>query len=232
MKNLARTSSAFLLCFAGLSTIAAAQSVAPPPDAQAAPAATTDAPAPAEGLVRLPANTPVELEIAGALSSKTSKIDETFAIRLHSAIVIGGRTIVPAGTMGQGQVVHAAKARAMGKAGELILAARYIECGDTRVRLRGFKLGLGSTGEDKIDKVAALTIVVATPFMFMSGGDLIVPPGSLAQARLMSAVDLRVEPAPACASPAAATDPIVPAIAPVPIPPESATATPVPVQAK
>lgn len=232
MKNLVRTLSAFLLGLAGLSTVAAAQSVAPPLEVQASPAATTEAPPPAEGFARLPANTPVELEIAGALGSKTSKIDETFPIRLHSAIVIGDRTIVPAGTMGQGQVVHAAKARAMGKAGELILAARYIECGDTRIRLRGFKLGLGTTGQDKIDKVAALAIVVATPFMFMSGGDLIVPSGSLAQARLMSAVDLRVEPAPACSAAPPAIDTIMPAVAPAPTPPESATATAVPVQAK
>ncbi|MFA6112511.1 MAG: hypothetical protein WC729_00915 [Sphingomonas sp.] len=216
----------------------AAQEVVPAQGAPVSSAATTPAdPGPAQGYVRLSANTPVDIEVAGALSSKTSKIDETFPIRLRSPIVVDGKTVVPVGTMGQGEVVHAAKARAMGKAGELILAARYLGCGDTRIGLRGFQLGAGATGEDNIDKAAILTIVVATPFMFLSGGDLIVPPGSPGRARLSKPVDIRMEPSPVCpaSGPGAAmstTPAPVPAAVTAPAPQETATAAPTPVSSK
>jgi hypothetical protein len=197
-------------------------------------------PGPAQGYVRLPANTPVDLEIAGALSSKTSKIDEMFPIRLRSAIMVDGKVILPAGTTGQGQVVHAAKARAMGKAGEMILAARYLECGPTRIVLRGFRFGLAATGKDESTQVLVLTATFGAPFMFISGGEMIVPVGSPAQARLLRPADIRMEPVPDCpapvadsavaAAPAAVTTPAV-ATAPATTP-DVAKAVPVSVQSK
>jgi len=208
-----------------------AQEVVP---AQGAPVTVTAVapanPGPAQGFVRLPANTPVDLEIAGALSSKTSKIDEMFPIRLRSAITVDGKIVVPAGTTGQGQVVHAAKARAMGKAGELILAARYLDCGDLRITLRGFRLGdVGKDNSTAVLAAVAVGGVYAAPLMFVSGGESIISPGAPGHARLMSQVDVRTEPTPMCAVPTAETAPVAAVSS---VSPDAAKPVPVSVQLK
>jgi len=171
---------------------------------------------PAPGYVRVPANTPVVFDILDPISSKTAKIDAMFTIRTTVPVVIDGKTVIPAGALGQGQIVHAAKARAMGKAGELILAARYVDCGDVHVTLRGFHLD--RAGKDRADQAFVASMAFTPAGFFVVGGESTVMAGSHANARLMSAVDLRVEPTPNCVAepaPAAptisATDGAIPA---------------------
>ncbi|MGH6617807.1 hypothetical protein [Sphingomonas sp.] len=194
----------------------------------------------AEGFVRVPANTTFTFEIVDALSSKTSKIDQMFAIRSLVPITVDGKVVLPAGIVGEGQVVHAARATGLGKAGELILAARYLQCGDTKVGLRGLKLG--GAGQDKTGTLMAATIavgVIATPLLFLKGGETIIPARTLAHARLSKPVDIQVSPTPQCAgsgpmvAPPAEPGPMTvpvsaepkPAIIPTPSP---ATPTPAP----
>jgi hypothetical protein len=190
-----------IIAAAGLIAVAP-QSV----DAGAAetPIEETAAPAmadPAPGFARLAAATPIELEIAEPLSSKTSKIDAMFAIRVLSPVLIDGRIVIPAGTPGQGQVVHAAKATGLGKAGELILAARFIDCAGTHIALRGFRLdGAGRDHSGKLIAATAVGGVLAIPLMFVSGGQSIVPAGAHATAKLAAAVDVALVPGGGCAA--------------------------------
>lgn len=176
--------------------------------AQSIPA-PIEAPAPAPSYVRVPANTPVDLEILDPLGSKTSRIDAMFALRLADPILVGGAAVLPAGTPGQGQVVHAAKAGMMGKAGELILAARYLQCGDIRIALRGFHFG--RTGESRDTTALAVTALVPLGALLVRGGDVVVASGTRANARLTSAVDLPAGSAPCVAAAATVPASIVPA---------------------
>jgi hypothetical protein len=185
-----------LCCMIAAATQAIAPVPAPPPPApQPTPSVpSADLPAPPAGFVRIPADTNVDFEIVDALSSKTSKIDDMFAIRLLDPVTVDGAVLLPAGTMGQGQVVHSAKARALGKAGELILTARYLSCGDTHLALRGFHLSL--SGKNKSSQITAAVAVggmIAAPLMFVSGGESIIPAGTRATARLKMPVDVRVQ---------------------------------------
>jgi hypothetical protein len=172
----------------------------------------------AEGFVRIPANTPVNFEIVDALSSKTSKIDEMFAIRMLDPIVVDGKIVLPAGLVGQGQVVHAAKARGMGKAGELILAARYLKCGETQIALRGFRFG--QQGVDRsLESLVASSVFLPVGF-FIAGGEMTVPGGAFATARLSKAVDIQMSPTPQCAGAGPMTVPVTGAgqlVVPAPI---------------
>lgn len=145
-----------------------------------------------DNAVILPAMTPVRLTIMTGINSKTSKMGEFFDIRLAEPIMQGGRIIVPAGTMGKGEIVHAAKARAAGKAGELIIAARYLDFGNIRIPLRTLKYGEAATGKSNADEAAAVGIVVAAPLvLFVTGGQVDVPEGMPATAKL--AADVRIE---------------------------------------
>ena len=56
------------------------------------------------------------------------------------AVVIDGKEVIPAGTTGQGQIVHAAKSGWGGKAGELIVAVRYIDYNGVHIPLRRFRI--------------------------------------------------------------------------------------------
>jgi hypothetical protein len=55
---------------------------------------------------KVPAGTIIELEFIETLSSATSKTGQTFALRLREPITIDGQPVVPAGTMGGGEVIE------------------------------------------------------------------------------------------------------------------------------
>lgn len=152
------------------------------------------------GVVRLPALTPVEFEFAGALNSKTSKIDDMFPIRLTAPIVIDGVIAVPAGATGEGQVVHAAKAAGAGKAGELIVTVRYLEHRGVRIPLRRFRMGGLGIGTDRRDGALGVSMVIPFSGFLMRGGEKTIEAGARANAVIASDVDI---PTPAEAVPAA-----------------------------
>jgi hypothetical protein len=144
----------------------------------------------------LPAMTVVDIEITEALSSKTSQIGQMFGIKLAEPVMLDGKILVPAGATGQGEVIHAAKARAAGKPGELIIAARYLDHGGTRLPLRSFKYG-PTTGLNNVDKAAVVGMVIASPLMlFISGGQVDVPAGMRANAKTSSDVLISVSASP------------------------------------
>jgi hypothetical protein len=136
----------------------------------------------------IPALTPVSIEILAPLSSRTSKSGDSFPIRLAAAIVVGGRELVPAGVSGVGEVVHAKKSGGMGAAGELVLAARYVEVGGQRLTLRSLQFAVA--GRSSIDAVSAVNAAsAASPLpigligFFVTGGQVDVPAGTVAAAK-------------------------------------------------
>lgn len=188
---------------------AVAMLLAAPAGAQGPDAPAVQPPAPATGpamgeaakpaCCTIPAMTPVEIEITQAVGSKDNHPEDHFTFRLAEPILVDGKTLVPAGTPGVGEVVHAAKARAMGKAGELILAARYLDLGGQHIPLRTFRYGR-SQGKDPSQTVgwasaAAGAVVPAAGFVafLIAGGDVHIPAGTRATAKV--AADTHVPPA-------------------------------------
>jgi hypothetical protein len=132
--------------------------------------------------ITLPAMTPVDIEIITPLNSKTVQIGQSFDIRLRQAITLNGITVVPVGASGKGEVIHATKARAMGRAGEIILAARFIEFGSQKIPLRSFRFG-ETTGESNRDQALAAGIVFLPAMFVISGGNINIPSGTKAAAK-------------------------------------------------
>jgi hypothetical protein len=178
---------------AGQVPVAGTQGATPAAEPAAAPAATGEC-------CSIPAMTLVEIELADTVNSKANAIGDHFAFRLARPLEIDGRVVVPAGTPGVGEVVHAARARAGGKAGELILAARYLDLNGQHIPLRSFRYG-PSQGKDNSGAVnvgamvAAATIPgVAMLGYLVAGGEVNVPAGTRANAKV--AVETRVPAAP------------------------------------
>lgn len=130
----------------------------------------------------LRADTELRIELAEEVGSATRTRGETFVVRLLEPVPLEGGGTLPAGTPGVGQVVHADRSRGGGKPGELLLAARYLEAGSTRVPLKGFRIG--GAGQDRT-RAALATSMVAGPFaLFMRGREVVVPVGTAATARV------------------------------------------------
>ncbi len=115
----------------------------------------------------VPALLPLTVEIMAPVSSKTSKTGEMFPIRLAEPITLDGVTVVPAGAMGVGEVVHAKKSGGSGAGGELILAARYLDVSGRRMALRSMQLA--ATGQDQTVLAMAASELIG-PFGFAVRG--------------------------------------------------------------
>ncbi|HEU0306444.1 MAG TPA: hypothetical protein VFR30_05700 [Lysobacter sp.] len=130
----------------------------------------------------VPAGSTLELEIAQALNSAVQKRGDRFAITLHAPLVHKGVVVIPAGTAGMGEVVHADKSRGGGKPGELLIAARYLELDGAQIPLRGLKFG--GQGQDT-SKVALGVAMAIGPFAhFIRGKEIEIPAGTLVTAKL------------------------------------------------
>lgn len=197
--------------------------VAPAPVAPA-PVATAPVAAPPPAVCcRASAGTPIVLQIVNTVTTKVVKKGDKFAIRLVSPIVVDGKVLVPAGVTGEGEVIDAAHGGLMGKAGELLLAARYLDYNGVRIPLRSFKLGGRGTDNSNLSlAVSMVGLPGAVASIFIKGGEVEIPPGTLATAKLASDLDLPPV-APAATTTAAAAP--VPA-ASVPAPPTTTAATP------
>ena len=146
------------------------------------------APAPAPAGLLLPKTTPLIIAIDKELGSKISQTGETFPIRLVEAVWVDGVEVLPAGITGQGEVVHAKKAGLAGAAGELVLAARYLDFNGRRIALRSFRFmeaGESSLGKGQDNTgVSNITTAIAGPIgFFIGGGNTNVLPGTIANAK-------------------------------------------------
>lgn len=166
--------------------------------AEASSAATAnEAPAPPPVI---PTLTPVKLEILATINSSINKIGEHFPIRLTAPIALPDGGEVPAGTMGQGDVVHAAKSRFGGKPGELILAVRWLDWNGTHIPLRSLRYLPPTTGKNNQGTAEALNLAGSVApgasiiALFITGGEVIIPEGTLAEAKTSAAVPIPVAP--------------------------------------
>ncbi|QNP41526.1 hypothetical protein [Lysobacter solisilvae (ex Woo and Kim 2020)] len=179
----------------------------PQPQAQiAAPAVDAATPAAVVECCRVPAGSLVELEIAQVLSSSALQRGDKFAIRLHAPLLHEGVVVIPAGTVGEGEVVHADRSRGGGKPGELLIAARYLEFDGARIPLRALKFG--GQGQDKSNVALGVALAVGPFAHFVHGKEIEIPAGTIVNAKLAQDLPLPVAastPSTASATPAAPT---------------------------
>lgn len=152
---------------------------------------------PATQCCTLPALTAVRLEIRTPINSKLVRIGDHFAIRLADPVDIGD-VHLPAGIEGSGDVVHAAKSGFAGRPGELILAVRYLDVHGTHVPLRSLTF-LPGRGKDQTTAAVAFAVaggaVGAVIAMFITGGEVDIPVGTIAFAKTAAPVVLPGPPA-------------------------------------
>lgn len=138
--------------------------------------------------LRIALDTVLIVETEQLLSSRTLKRGDKFALRLAEPLLIDGVQVLPAGLSGMGEVVHAERSRTGGKAGELILAARYLEYQRQRIALRGFRIG--ASGSDRTVGSLAVAMAVGVVGILVRGGEIEIPAQTRGQARVNQDTEL------------------------------------------
>lgn len=143
----------------------------------------------------IPALTPVSLEIQADLGSKISTTGGHFPVSLLAPVIVDGREVIPAGTTGEGEIVHAKKAGGSGAGGELVLAARFLAIGDRRLKLRSMRLALaGRDASQTVNAINAASAAGPLPIgligFAITGRNVLVPKGTTANARTAEAFSI------------------------------------------
>lgn len=137
---------------------------------------------------RIADGTAVTLEILEPLNSALVKRGDKFRLRLADPVSIDGNDVLAPGIEGVGEIIHAEKSRSGGKPGELLLAARFLQHSDTQIPLRGLKLG--GKGKDNTNAAMATAFAIGPLALFVHGREIVIPAGTLAQAKIARDVDL------------------------------------------
>ena len=133
-----------------------------------------------ETLLDLPALTPVLIQFDTQVSSDANRNGDRFRFHVAADVCVGDVIVIPAGSVGEGEVIHAQKSGAGGRAGELIVAARYVNVGGRTVRLRSFAAG---TGQQHTDLSVWSGIFIGFPSLMIQGGVMTMPRDMIANAR-------------------------------------------------
>lgn len=147
---------------------------------------------PATACCRIADGTSVTIEILEPLSSALVKRGDRFRLRLADPVLIEGKLVLAPGIEGVGEIVHAEKSRSGGKAGELLIAARHLDYAGTQVPLRGLKLG--GRGKDSTKAAMATSFVIGPLALFVHGREIVIPAGTLAQAKVAQELQLPAQP--------------------------------------
>lgn len=142
------------------------------PAATAAPSAIAEAALPAT-CCQVASGTLVALEIVDTLNSSQRKRGDKFVLRVVDPLIVDGVELISAGTIGIGEVVHAAAARGGGAPGELLIAARSLDVRGQSIPLRGLKLG--ATGGDNTGMALGVSFAAGPFAMFIRGREIEIP---------------------------------------------------------
>lgn len=148
---------------------------------------------------RIAAGTPVTLDTVEPLNSAKLKQGDRFALRLAASLTAGSVELLPAGTPGVGEVIHADRSHGGGRPGELLIAARYLEVQGVRIPLRRYRVG--AVGTDRSGAVLGASFAIGPFAMFMRGGEIEIPAGTPGEALVAEDVDLATSPAQSVANP-------------------------------
>lgn len=174
---------------------------------------------------RLVDGTPVAIEVLEPLNSSLLKRGDKFKLRLAEPVLIDGQTVLTADVEGMGEVIHAEKSRGGGKAGELLIAARYLDHRGLQIRLRGLKMG--GSGKDNTGAALATSFALGPFAHFVHGREIVIPAGTLAQAKIAGDIALPpIEQVHAAAMPGHASSPASDAIPNPSIPQAGGSAAP------
>jgi hypothetical protein len=137
----------------------------------------------------------VGVQLVDSVGTQSAKAGDRFAIRLAAPVIVDGQVVLPAGTPGVGRVVQASGPGLGGKGAKLVVSADSLTVGGGSVPLGGVQLtGTGKDHSTAAD-LASLGGWISFPLGFVgfavTGGEIEIPAGTNAAAKVARTVDLR-----------------------------------------
>ena len=131
--------------------------------------------------VTIPEGTTLRVKSLNEVSSRTAGDGDLIEFTVFEDLQINGKTGLKEGTIAQGYVEAAEKARSLGKQGTLNIQFSSTKAVDgTKVPLRATRSGL--EGDSKTGTSVALAVVVTPLFLFKKGKEAKLPAGKLVEA--------------------------------------------------
>jgi hypothetical protein len=106
----------------------------------------------------VPAMTLVMLRMSDRVSSQESEPGDKFGFTVDEDVRVRGRTVIPRGAEGVGEVIHVERAR-RDRPGELSVVAHYVRVAGQEVKLRGF---IGGSANPDFDALAVNVMTKST----------------------------------------------------------------------
>ncbi|MEO8453864.1 MAG: hypothetical protein ABI454_01780 [Sphingomicrobium sp.] len=198
-----------------LAAVAAAQPVAPQATIQPAPAAAI-APAapvavivspPTQSVLRAGTEVPMRLEEGLDSNDKTLREGQQFRMTVASDVRLGNVVVIPAGSLGTGEITDIRRKGMWGKSGRINGRVLSVRVGDRLIRLTGNFDDKGVTGTAGV--VAAIAFVPIAGF-FMTGTSAKLPAGGGVRAFLDEDLTIAVPQAASAPMPVQAAAPAQP----------------------
>lgn len=165
----------------GASVLGLALALALPASGQEATDAPPAAPAPGDARILLPAGSQIDLVTVNGLSSKKSVKGDLLHLRVATAVIADGVTVIPVDTPVVGQLSLAEERGAFGRAGKLQVQLLYAQLPGGTVRVSGTLAARGRRGAD--DATGTVAAFLVLPFV-ATGRSADIPAGSQVSGRL------------------------------------------------
>lgn len=143
----------------------------------------------------LPEGTPVAVQLVEPVGTQGAKVGDAFPIRLAAPVIVDGQVVLRAGVPGVGHVVQASGPGLGGKGAKLVVSADYLTVQGGTVPLGGMQLTGAGKDRSMAADLASLGGWFSLPLGFVgfavTGGNIEIPAGTNAAAKVARTVDLR-----------------------------------------
>lgn len=154
-----------------------------PVAAQQAPLVIEQAPQPLAAGEVLKQGTPIHLATDAEMSSQDNRVGDRIDLRVLDAVSLNGRTVIPIGTRGVGEITLVRKKGMWGKSGRLEFRPLYLVLGDRQVPI-STRSTTKEKGETGTAGVVASIVVMPLAGFFVTGTSARIPRGSTVEAEL------------------------------------------------
>jgi hypothetical protein len=130
----------------------------------------------------LATGTPIAVVVSDDVTAGKAKVGDRFGITLLEDLLGPNGTVIPKGTLGEGEVTFSAGRGGFGRNGMLGIAVRHLQVGARKIAIDGRYREEGKQREGAV-AVTAFT-VGALGAAFIKGGQCTIPKGRVLKARL------------------------------------------------
>jgi len=151
--------------------------------AQPAPIVIEQAPQPQAAGDVLKQGTSIHLATDTEITSQENRVGDRVDLRVLDAVSLNGRTVIPVGTRGVGEVTMVRRKGMWGKSGRLEFRPLYISLGGRQIPISAHS-NTKEKGETGTAGVVASIVVLPLAGFFVTGTSARIPRGSVVDAEL------------------------------------------------